>query len=120
MPFSKVNDRWGNDNPPIGSGKHFGGYFSGGDRQQAGPEMLKHKWENAFTIDSATWGCKSSPVLCCSAFETCWGILTVQPITRFSPVHSHAHVLVYRLLMGCMPSFFECFPYVCPEPVLAK
>jgi alpha-L-fucosidase len=43
-----VNDRWGNDNPKIGSGKHFGGYFSGGDRQQATPAMLKHKWENAY------------------------------------------------------------------------
>lgn len=51
-----VNDRWGNDNPKIGSGKHHGGYFSGGDRQQANPSLLKHKWENAFTIDSSTWG----------------------------------------------------------------
>mgnify|MGYP000853058046 CR=1 FL=1 len=51
-----VNDRWGNDNPPIASGKHFGGYFSGGDRQQATPELLAHKWENAFTIDSNSWG----------------------------------------------------------------
>lgn len=57
-----VNDRWGNDNPKIGSGKHFGGYFSGGDRQQANPTMLKHKWENAFTIDAATWGCEYLPV----------------------------------------------------------
>lgn len=38
------------------SGKHFGGYFSGGDRQQASATMLKHKWENAFTIDSLSWG----------------------------------------------------------------
>jgi alpha-L-fucosidase len=51
-----VNDRWGSDNPPIASGKHFGGYFSGGDRQQASPTMLVHKWENAFTIDSLSWG----------------------------------------------------------------
>jgi|ERR1712130_149041 len=51
-----VNDRWGNDNPPIGSGRHHGGYFSGGDRQQAGTSLLKHKWENCFTIDSSTWG----------------------------------------------------------------
>jgi alpha-L-fucosidase len=34
-----VNDRWGSDNPPIGSGKHFGGYFSGSDRQQASSKM---------------------------------------------------------------------------------
>lgn len=51
-----VNDRWGNENPPIGSGKHFGGYFSGGDRQQAGSQLLHHKWENAFTLDGGTWG----------------------------------------------------------------
>ena len=51
-----VNDRWGSDNPPIGSGHHFGGYFSGGDRQQASSKMLTHKWENAFTIDSLSWG----------------------------------------------------------------
>ena len=40
-----VNDRWGNDNPPIGSGHHHGGYFSGSDRQQASPTLLAHKWE---------------------------------------------------------------------------
>lgn len=51
-----VNDRWGNENPAIGSGHHFGGYFSGADRQQANPELLKHKWESAFTLDGATWG----------------------------------------------------------------
>jgi alpha-L-fucosidase len=51
-----VNDRWGTDNPPIGSGKHFGGYFSGADRQHASAAMLQHKWESAFTIDSANWG----------------------------------------------------------------
>ena len=51
-----VNDRWGTDNPPIESGKHFGGYFSGADRQRAGSQMLGHKWESAFTIDSANWG----------------------------------------------------------------
>jgi alpha-L-fucosidase len=51
-----VNDRWGNENPPIASGKHFGGYFSGGDRQQASPGLLAHKWENAFTLDSRSWG----------------------------------------------------------------
>jgi len=46
----------GNDNPPIGSGKHHGGYFSGSDRQQANPTLLHHKWENAFTIDAGSWG----------------------------------------------------------------
>ena len=39
-----------------GSGKHRGGYFSGGDRQQASSALLRHKWESAFTIDEATWG----------------------------------------------------------------
>lgn len=38
-----VNDRWGSDNPPIGSGRHFGGYFSGADRQSASHKMLGHK-----------------------------------------------------------------------------
>jgi len=57
-----VNDRWGNDNPPISSGNHHGGYFSGGDRQQANPALLKHKWENAFTLDATTWGyARNSP-----------------------------------------------------------
>jgi alpha-L-fucosidase len=51
-----VNDRWGSDNPPISSGKHFGGYFSGTDRQQASKELLGHKWENAFTLDKTSWG----------------------------------------------------------------
>jgi len=51
-----VNDRWGNDSGPIGSGHHHGGYFSGGDRQQANPTLLEHKWENAFTLDRNSWG----------------------------------------------------------------
>lgn len=51
-----VNDRWGSENPPIGSGKHFGGYFSGSDRQQAASALLKHKWEQSFTLDTASWG----------------------------------------------------------------
>jgi len=51
-----VNDRWGTDSGPIGSGTHHGGYFSGTDRQQAGPTLLAHKWENAFTLDATSWG----------------------------------------------------------------
>jgi len=47
-----VNDRWGSDC----SLKH-GGYYSGGDRFQPG-KLLAHKWEDAFTIDSTTWGYK--------------------------------------------------------------
>ena len=58
-----VNDRWGSDNPPIGSGHHFGGYFSGADRQSASAKMLGHKWESAFTIDSHNWGyARNSPL----------------------------------------------------------
>ena len=51
-----VNDRWGSDNPPIESGHHFGGYFSGSDRQKANPTLLAHKWESAFTLDAHNWG----------------------------------------------------------------
>merc|ERR1712070_205927 len=29
---------------------------SGSDRQQPGPELLGHKWENCMTIDSSSWG----------------------------------------------------------------
>jgi alpha-L-fucosidase len=47
-----VNDRWGSDC----SLKH-GGYYSGGDRYHPG-KLLGHKWEDAFTIDSTTWGFK--------------------------------------------------------------
>lgn len=58
-----VNDRWGSENPPIGSDGHFGGYFSGSDRQQANPKLLKHKWENAFTLDGHSWGyARNSPL----------------------------------------------------------
>lgn len=46
-----VNDRWGE-----GCSLRHGGYYSGGDRQQPGPELLKHKWENAMTMDASTWG----------------------------------------------------------------
>lgn len=45
-----VNDRWGIDT----SCKH-GGYYSCEDRYN--PKVLQtHKWENAMTIDSGSWG----------------------------------------------------------------
>ena len=31
---------------------------TGADRQQANSGLLKHKWENAFTLDTTTWGYK--------------------------------------------------------------
>jgi len=46
-----VNDRWGKECP-----RKHGGYYNGGDRQQPEPELLKHKWENAMTVDKGTWG----------------------------------------------------------------
>jgi alpha-L-fucosidase len=50
-----VNDRWGT--LPDGShtsGKH-GDFWDGTDRYKPG-HLLKHKWENAFTIDKRSWG----------------------------------------------------------------
>lgn len=46
-----TNDRWGQ-----GCSLHHGGYYSGSDRQQPGPQLLSHKWENAMTVDRSTWG----------------------------------------------------------------
>ena len=46
-----MNDRWGSE-----CSLRHGGYYSGADRQQAEASLLKHKWENAFTLDSTTWG----------------------------------------------------------------
>lgn len=46
-----TNDRWGQ-----GCSLKHGGYYSGGDRQQPGPELLGHKWENCMTIDGGSWG----------------------------------------------------------------
>ncbi|XP_026742726.1 alpha-L-fucosidase-like [Trichoplusia ni] len=45
-----VNDRWGIDIP----GKH-GDFYNYQDRYNPG-KLLKHKWENAFTVDSKSWG----------------------------------------------------------------
>jgi len=45
-----VNDRWGN-----GMACHHGGFFTCYDRYNPG-FLLKHKWENAMTIDSKSWG----------------------------------------------------------------
>merc|ERR1712012_208912 len=39
-----------------GCSRKHGGYYSGSDRQQPGPELLSHKWENCMTIDATTWG----------------------------------------------------------------
>ncbi|KAJ2938829.1 hypothetical protein O0L34_g18454 [Tuta absoluta] len=45
-----VNDRWG-----IGTyGKH-GDFYNIADRFNPG-KLLKHKWENAFTVDTVSWG----------------------------------------------------------------
>jgi len=45
-----TNDRWGN-----GIMCHHGGYFTCSDRYNPG-HLLKHKWENAMTIDRKSWG----------------------------------------------------------------
>eukprot|EP00392_Amoebophrya_sp_AT5.2_P008586 g8614.t1 len=53
-----VNDRWGGDT----KARH-GGYYSGDDRQDPGPQQLKHKWESADTVDKGSWGYnKDTPV----------------------------------------------------------
>lgn len=46
-----TNDRWGQ-----GTSRTHGGYYSGSDRQQPGPELLSHKWENCMTVDGGSWG----------------------------------------------------------------
>lgn len=77
-----VNDRWGSD-CPLKHGKALlfveskgrkriiffafplivdalcvpGGYYSGGDRFTPG-KLLGHKWEDALTVDTTTWGFK--------------------------------------------------------------
>mmetsp|Transcript_24407 Transcript_24407/g.27146 ORF Transcript_24407/g.27146 Transcript_24407/m.27146 type:complete len:453 (-) Transcript_24407:45-1403(-) len=45
-----VNDRWGKDD----NCKH-GGYWTCKDRYNPG-KIVEHKWENAMTIDSSSWG----------------------------------------------------------------
>ncbi|KAJ8925099.1 hypothetical protein NQ315_001280 [Exocentrus adspersus] len=45
-----VNDRWGKDIPC----KH-GGFFTCTDRYNPGT-LQEHKWENAMTVDMASWG----------------------------------------------------------------
>lgn len=46
-----TNDRWGK-----GGSRIHGGYYSGSDRQQPGPSLMGHKWENCMTVDSGSWG----------------------------------------------------------------
>ncbi|XP_023842857.1 plasma alpha-L-fucosidase-like [Salvelinus sp. IW2-2015] len=45
-----TNDRWG-----YGSICTHGGYYTCDDRYQPG-HLLKHKWENCFSIDKGSWG----------------------------------------------------------------
>lgn len=45
-----TNDRWG-----YGSICTHGGYYTCADRYQPG-HLLKHKWENCFSIDKGSWG----------------------------------------------------------------
>lgn len=46
-----TNDRW-----CAGCSRVHGGYYSGSDRQQPGPSLLGHKWENCMTVDGGSWG----------------------------------------------------------------
>ncbi|XP_045491687.1 tissue alpha-L-fucosidase [Colias croceus] len=45
-----VNDRWG-----IGIPCHHGDFYNCADRYNPG-KLQSHKWENAFTVDSKSWG----------------------------------------------------------------
>ncbi|CAB3234545.1 unnamed protein product [Arctia plantaginis] len=45
-----VNDRWGINIPG-----HHGDFYNYADRFNPG-KLLKHKWENAFTVDKKSWG----------------------------------------------------------------
>jgi len=45
-----VNDRWGQ-----GTFCKHGGFWNCADRYNPGT-MMKHKWENAFTLDKSSWG----------------------------------------------------------------
>jgi len=45
-----VNDRWGN-----GTTCHHGDFYNCVDKYNPG-HILTHKWENAFTLDSSSWG----------------------------------------------------------------
>ncbi|XP_023947053.1 tissue alpha-L-fucosidase [Bicyclus anynana] len=45
-----VNDRWG-----IGIPCHHGDFYNCADRYNPG-KLQNHKWENAFTLDSKSWG----------------------------------------------------------------
>jgi alpha-L-fucosidase len=45
-----VNDRWGSGTICL-----HGGYYSCEDRYNPG-HLVKHKWEDGFTIDKASWG----------------------------------------------------------------
>lgn len=45
-----VNDRWG-----IGIPCHHGDFYNCADRYNPG-KLQNHKWENAFTVDSKSWG----------------------------------------------------------------
>ena len=81
-----VNDRWGSDNPPIGSGKRFGGYFSGGDRQQAATKMLGHKWENAFTLDADT--------------HNAWSYVRPDPLSTYMNASTMLYELVSTVAYG--------------------
>lgn len=52
-----VNDRWG-----IGTAQRHGGFYVGPDRFNPGHRLV-HKWENAMTIDSQSWGFRREAVL---------------------------------------------------------
>ncbi|CAH2268887.1 tissue alpha-L-fucosidase isoform X2 [Pararge aegeria] len=52
-----VNDRWG-----IGIPCHHGDFYNCADRYNPG-KLQNHKWENAFTLDSKSWGYRRNMAL---------------------------------------------------------
>ncbi|CAG2167824.1 unnamed protein product, partial [Oppiella nova] len=68
-----VNDRWGKGT----NGKH-GDFFNYADRYNPGV-LLKHKWENAMTIDKYTWGYRRNAQL--SDYLTTHQLLTTMAQT---------------------------------------
>ncbi|XP_072943707.1 alpha-L-fucosidase-like [Epargyreus clarus] len=52
-----VNDRWG-----IGIPCHHGDFYNCADRYNPGT-LQNHKWENAFTVDSKSWGYRRNMAL---------------------------------------------------------
>ena len=94
-----TNDRWG-----IGVTCHHGDFYTCSDRYNPG-HLVKHKWENAMTIDSGAWGYRRN-VMLSSYLTACQLISELVSTVRYETNRSDE--LCVLATCTCHVSYMTC------------